>query len=293
MNTLTNFPLSGVIGVVADSLDEIDLAVNHKLQCVEIRADLLLDKRLSLSELMLGIGKCREAGLSCLLTLRHPDQGGRFEGSESERIDINRQALQAGADVIDLEWGTEAATQLLSQGAPMILSYHDFHGMPDEAELSALTEKMQSGSPLAVKVVPTASTLDDAVRMLSWVAEAGSGSAIRRIGFAMGSLGACSRIMTTAFGGPVTYTSFGDPVAPGQIALEELLGLYRVMQLDVNTRLTAVVGDSGAADKSVSDLNSQYQQSGENLVAIGFTTGLKDALEEHRNALRIENIQMV
>ena len=293
MNSSINCPLQGVIGVVADSLDEIDLALGHNLQCVEVRADLLLDKGISLGELMQGIGKCRSTGLSCLLTLRHPDQGGRFKGSEEDRIDINRQALQAGADIIDLEWGTEAATQMLSENAPMILSYHDFQSMPDETELSRLTEDMLSGNPLAIKVVPTASSLADAVRMLKWVGEAGGTGSPRRIGFAMGSAGACSRIMTTAFGGPVTYTSFGDPVAPGQIALEELLDRYHVMQLNLSTMLTAVVGEPDAVSRSVSDLNSQYQQRDENMVAIGFATGSIDVLEEHKDVLRIANFQTV
>ena len=37
------FPLNGIIGVVANHPDEIDLAQHKQLGCVELRADLLLD----------------------------------------------------------------------------------------------------------------------------------------------------------------------------------------------------------------------------------------------------------
>jgi len=55
----------------------------------------------------------------------------KFTGSEQERVAINRQVLVAGADIIDLEWGTDASRELLAQKAPMILSNHDFTGMPN------------------------------------------------------------------------------------------------------------------------------------------------------------------
>lgn len=299
MTGIDQFPLRGIIGVVSESLSEIELAVNNELQCVEIRADLLLDKGMSFGDLLLAVEKSRAASLACLVTLRHPGQGGRFTGSEDERVQINRQVLAAGADIIDLEWGTDASKQLLADGAPMILSYHDFGAMPSRAELSSLTEDMLRDEPLAIKIVPTATTLDDAVRMLSWVSEADMADSdpkhtgVRRIGFAMGSAGACSRILTTAFGGPVTYTSFGEPVAPGQIALPDLIRLYRVQQLDKQTTLTAITGAADLMVKATLDLNQQYQRAGENQVAIAFPNIDSVALDAYKSQLRISRFHTV
>jgi len=291
MKNSDQFPLRGVIGVVSESSSEIELALDHQLQCVEIRADLLLDQGLSQDDLIQLVKQSKAARLACLVTLRHPDQGGRFQGSEQERVEINRRALEVGADIIDLEWGTAAATTLMAEKAPMILSYHDFNGMPDEVELATLTENMISAAPLAIKIVPTASTLDDAVRMLRWVDESDcDGKTTRRIGFAMGAAAACSRILTTAFGGPVTYTSFGEPVAPGQIALPDLINLYRVADLDSRTTLTAVIGNSAFSDPAVVTLNHRYQMAGDNRVAIAFPDHDRHELEPHTAALRISEI---
>ena len=38
-----DFPLNGVIGIIANHPNELDLALESGLQCVEVRADLLLD----------------------------------------------------------------------------------------------------------------------------------------------------------------------------------------------------------------------------------------------------------
>ena len=45
------FPLSGVIGIVADSCAQVQLAAQEKLSCVEVRADLLLSNGVSLDQL--------------------------------------------------------------------------------------------------------------------------------------------------------------------------------------------------------------------------------------------------
>ncbi len=49
---LKTFPLRGVIGIVANAASELDLAASKRLQCVEVRADLLLDTGLSLDNVM-------------------------------------------------------------------------------------------------------------------------------------------------------------------------------------------------------------------------------------------------
>jgi len=249
----------------------------------------LLASGLSIADIMATIRLAKKNALACLLTLRHPSQGGQFEGSEGERADINRQALAAGADIIDLEWNSEASRQLLAEQAPLILSYHNFAHMPDAAELTQITRNMLSAHPLAIKIVPAAATLGDAVRMLDWV-RAGESATIRRIGFAMGRAGECSRILTTAFGAPVTYATFGKPVAPGQIALDVLLNTYRIKDLDQQTTLIAVTGDAAFCAQAVAELNQALHKKNAAQVAVAFANLRPDELEKYRTSLRIAAI---
>lgn len=284
-SSLDQFPLHGVIGVVANGADEIALACERKLQSIEVRADLLLDTGLSVDDILELVKFAKKQQLACLFTLRHPDHGGTFSGSESERVSINRKALEVGVDICDVEWDTNAALQLLADDAPVILSYHNFSGMPDETALTELTRSMSAVRPKGIKVVPTAESLADASRMLSWVEDAHDN--IRRIGFAMGEAGECSRILTLAYGAPVTYATFGKTVAPGQIDIDLLLTQYRAQLLNTETTVVAVSGSQKFCTATVLELNERYQSLSENRVAIAFKAEWLDTTSTLLNDLKI------
>ncbi|MBX2886115.1 MAG: type I 3-dehydroquinate dehydratase [Granulosicoccus sp.] len=284
----SGFPLQGVIGVIANGPDEILLASERKLQCVEIRADLLLDNGHTPDDIYTLIKQTKKQGIACLFTLRHPDHGGTFKGSESARVSINRKALESGADLVDAEWNTEAALQLLAEDAPLILSYHDFSAMPDAQSLQALTDSMSAMQPRAIKVVPTAETLADTIRMLMWVENAQDN--VSRIGFAMGGAGECSRILTLAFGAPVTYATFGKPVAPGQIDIDLLLTQFRAPQLNADTAVVAVTGSEGFCENKLKTLNEQFEKLSENRVAIAFETEWLESTKALHDELRIVEV---
>lgn len=303
-----HFPLNGIIGVVANHRDELDLAQQKHLACVEIRADLLMDSGLSEQEVVSLIKQTKAAGLGCLYTLRHPTHGGKFDGTEQQRMELSRQAADAGADMIDLEWDTGAGrTVAQQQQLPLILSYHNFNAMLAADELSEVTRTMEGMNPQAIKIVPTAGTTADAAAMLQWVAatndvDESNSPVIRRIGFAMGGCAAVSRILTTAFGGALTYAAFGEVVAPGQIDIDELTTLYRAGDLNRSTTVTAVTTaasvnsqDNAEArqelqlqvNHKVNELNAQWAAEGVNRVAIGFADETSLTLKPYGDVLQI------
>ena len=296
----TQFPLAGVIGVVAESAEEITQAKQCGLSCVELRVDLLLSGGSTVAAVIAMVAQARQSGLAVLVTIRHPSHGGKFDGTEPERVSLCQQMVEAGANIVDLEWDSEAANLVGSDSMDLILSYHNFESMISATELDQLTHDIQArknGNVRAIKVVPTASSVSDAASILDWV-DQGQNNRIARIGFAMGKQGACSRLLTTAFGGAVTYASFGAPVAPGQIDLHEMLDNYRVPLLDGDTRITAVIGaelDSVKLDDNVTTLNDEYAAASSDSarierVAIGFDTNQLKALENHKQLLRIDNV---
>ena len=132
---VNSFPLKGVIGIVANNTAEIDFALDHKLSCVEIRADLLINGGTSVDDVVELVRKTKTKELGCLFTLRHPEHGGEFFGTEEERVLINQAALEAGASSIDLEWGTKALVSMAEKHAPIVISHHDFKAMPSVEEL--------------------------------------------------------------------------------------------------------------------------------------------------------------
>ena len=246
--------LKGVIGIVANDSKEIDLALSNKLSCVEIRADLLLNKGLSVEDIFELVKNAKQKNLYCLFTLRHRLHGGKFYGTEKERIQINKLAIDAGVNCLDLEWGTEAEFAMFKENAPLLISYHDFSLMPTEEELEKLTLEIEEHYPHAIKVVPTASKIAHAVQILKWVKRANNKN-VPRIGFAMGNHGSCSRILTTLYGSPITYAAFGEVIAPGQISMDHFLNLYRIPELEEDFIIFGVAGECVIDSESLQKMN--------------------------------------
>jgi len=281
------FPLRGVIGIVDSSISQLGLAQQYGLNCVELRADLLSSTAgMSNTQVLSVVNATKDAGLACLYTLRHFDQGGTFKGSESERIALCKQALEAGADIIDLEFGTEAAVAMSSQStAPMILSYHNFDSMLGAEELAKLSASMEAQLPAAVKIIPTGHCLADAARMMAWVGHAGS--SVKRIGFTMGRDGANSRVLALSCGSPITYASFGAPVAPGQVDITTLTERYKCMSMTTNTKVIALIGESAGIEQFYAEQSSALE-SGD--VYIAFSTTDATAVEKWQKELNISEI---
>lgn len=285
---MSKFPLNGVIGIVANDPGELNQALDRHLSCVEIRADLLVKAGSTIGDVFDLVEKSSEAGLGCLFTLRHPDHGGQFSGTEDDRMEINRSALKAGADVVDLEWGYDATSAMLEQGVPMVVSHHDFEEMIAQDELDELTSQIEAAQPAAIKVVPTAATLSDATRMLNWVR--GSSDNTRRIGFAMGSRGGFSRILTLARGSPITYASFGEAVAPGQVSLDALLNGFRVTESSETKRIFALAGENASHSPAIEEVNDYL--SGRDAVCIPLETSDLDDLLGVLADLRIVGVRI-
>src|SRR5690242_15119690 len=72
-----------------------------------------------------------------IVTCRATWEGGQFAGSEQEREAILRQALTLGAEFVDIEW--RAGFDALVAGDPsrVVLSSHDFDGVPADLEARA------------------------------------------------------------------------------------------------------------------------------------------------------------
>ena len=96
-----------------------------------------------------------------IATCRAAWEGGRFQGSEAERLAILTRALALGADYVDLEWKAAAALEHwpAEARARVVLSSHDFEGVP--ADLADRVRDMRRHGTAVVKVAVTARALRD------------------------------------------------------------------------------------------------------------------------------------
>ena len=156
-------------------------------------------------------------------TLRPKTEGGKFEGSEKERISIIKLISEYNPYLLDVEYNTlkknkELLKYLKSTKTKLLVSWHDFKKTPKTTELQNKIKQMSKFSS-NVKIVSTAKSTDDSTRMLELYSKKGKNNLIS---FAMGDAGKISRILCLYLGSPYTYVSLGKAVAPGQFSIDEV-----------------------------------------------------------------------
>src|SRR5688572_12908787 len=86
-----------------------------------------------------------------LVTCRPTWEGGRFNGTEEERARILRDALDQGAEYVDVEWKAACAASLITRDRTrVVVSSHDFTGVP--LDLEARVAAMRQTGAATIKI---------------------------------------------------------------------------------------------------------------------------------------------
>jgi 3-dehydroquinate dehydratase/shikimate dehydrogenase len=172
-----------------------------------------------------------------IITCRPTWEGGRFAGAEEERRRLLADALAGDAEYVDID--SRAGFDVLvsqSDGRGVILSYHDFDGVP--ADLPGLAQTMRSKGAEVVKIAVTPARLSDCVSLLDLGKRLSGHGAHVVIG--MGEFGLATRVLAGRFGSAWTYA--GSDEAIGQVSASTLLRDYRFRSLTESTDLYGLVG---------------------------------------------------
>lgn len=205
-------------------------AVVHLADLVEIRLD-------SMQQPDIAPFIARYVNVPVLATNRPQWEGGYYAGSEEQRLLQLEAAMQAGAAYVDIELRTEPALRdiLLAKAGTLgvwsVVSWHDFTGTPDDKTLQNIVHAMQRSGARSGKIVTTAETPADVVRLLALLNEAAAAS-FPLSAFAMGETGSISRLATLYLGGHISYASVDEAygTAPGQISLGRLRALCELFE---------------------------------------------------------------
>jgi 3-dehydroquinate dehydratase-1 len=113
-----------------------------------------------------------------------------------------------------------------------ILSYHDFEGTPDAAQLLAkFALAQQLGGDIA-KVAVMPKNPDDVLTLLAATLCASRQLDIPLVGISMGQYGAVSRLFGWMFGSSITFAAGENASAPGQLAMSDLKMLLAAIDRD-------------------------------------------------------------
>ncbi|HTU17449.1 MAG TPA: type I 3-dehydroquinate dehydratase [Gemmataceae bacterium] len=214
-------------------------------------------------------------------TVRRPQDGGRWSGTEEARLALIRQAIVAGFDWVDLE--TDVADSIRRfKDVKRIISYHNMREVPDDLE--KIYQHMCSQDGDVVKVAVRAQHPKDNMRVLGLLHNAPRPT----IAFCMGDLAMPSRVLGAKLGSPFTYAAFNKErgIAPGLPSFAEMKRLYFYDRINANTKVFGVVGDPVAHSLSPLVHNLAFRHLGINAVYVPFRVPrpeFADSLKAFRN----------
>lgn len=184
-----------------------------------------------------------------IVTCRPVWEGGAFRGSEIERLRILSQAIHLGAEFVDVEWRADRSSLPASDRTRLVISMHDFAGMP--ADLAPTVRSMRAAAGAGIiKIAVTTAAPGDCVRLRDAV---GRGSDQAVIG--MGAAGVVTRVCPWLYDSIWTY---GGAAAPGQTSVIDLVDAYRVRSTGPSTAIYALIGAPLAHSASPAMLNAAF-----------------------------------
>ncbi|HVN79060.1 MAG TPA: shikimate dehydrogenase [Terriglobia bacterium] len=265
------------------SLEVAIASARSRAGFLELRLDYLDPSTLTVSNLN------RWAALAevpVIATFRRKANGGEYPGDEAEQLRVADAAIQAKVGYVDLEIETIEnslrgnLSSLKCRGTRIIASYHHFETTPPE--LQTVFERLQNTRPDVVKIATLARSFSDNYRLLELIT-LGEKDRMPVIAVAMGELGIYSRILAPSLGAVLTYGSLeeGLETAPGQVTAKDLHQIYRIHEIDPQTKLLGVIGFPIGHSLSPYIHNRGFQEAGLNFRYLPFPVRNLDDFASH------------
>ena len=176
----------------------------------------------------------RTGGMPLIFTIRGHVHGGKVAIKRHHAYDLASLAAQSGlVDFVDMELLDDDDTydeaqvlrqieEIHSMGARVILSYHDYEGMPTVEQIGNIAGLMRSMGADMVKIAGTVKEREEALEMLKMAAYLTEGEQDPVILVAMGDKGLISRVAGGKYGSCISFAKGAEKTAEGQPDAETL-----------------------------------------------------------------------
>ena len=217
------------VSIIAKSTDEYLEKIaraNAIADMVELRLDLMESFRLK--DIVRMIPK------PVIATYRSKKEGGKGSADYSTRTRYLWDAIEAGADFVDVEYSMplEVRQSFFQTPRPfgVIASTHLLTGTPDSEKLKFTLRKLAATGADMVKIVTQARAPEDNLRILDLIPMAQK-MGIKIITFCVGPMGRISRVASPLLGACLTFASLeeGDESAEGQIPLTQMRAMLDIL----------------------------------------------------------------
>ena len=184
-----------------------------------------------------------------IFTFRHSSEGGESNINETERSKILKMLMEAQPDFFDIEMDSnkEILSNIITESnmkkVSLIFSHHNLKTTPtyqlakelilrfEERIIEEELNEYEILSKSIYKVIFTAQTFEHNIIPLTLCKEFSKGYK-KIISFCMGDLGLLSRVFCIKVGSFMTYAALEEKTAPGQINIETLQQVYKLLFSD-------------------------------------------------------------
>ena len=221
-----------------------------------------------------------------IVSCRRKQDGGKFEGTEQERMGLLRQAIVAGPAYIELD--LDIAPKIPRFGKTQRVISFTRMDQP-ETDIDSIFDEAANANADIVKFTWPTPTLDDAWPLLVAV------STKRRlpiVGMGLGRADLTFSLLGQKYGSPWSYAALeqGLEAFPGQATVFELDETYACREIEKSTVFVAIAGFGEGQSITTRVLNAAFKQIGANVRCLPIELGSVTMLKKMLDALKIKAI---
>lgn len=224
----------------------IETALDKGPDLIELRFDYISESKFITHSFLRELISIIPPKIPKIFTFRKKQEGGKYNLSKNERLDILSRLIEVKPDYLDIEINSESEVLkslidlAYDNNVQLIFSYHDFEKSITYEEIAEMLirfdEKLKNELLIDLskinesifKIILTAQVFDDNLNVLN-ICKKLSQQDKKFVCFAMGDVGILARILCVKFGSLWTYGSLEEKTAPGQIKIEKIREVYELI----------------------------------------------------------------
>ena len=221
-----------------------------------------------------------------LISCRPVHEGGKFDGTEDERLALLRQAIIAGPDYVELDPASAMKIPRFGKTQRVVSFASMTRPLTDVEE--AFDEATRCKADIVKFTWPT-DILETAWPLLAAVSQK---RLLPVVGLGLGRCGLTFSLLGRKYGSPWIYAALekGMEAFPGQPTVGELDDVYRWRQVDSKTRFIGVIGE-GVVEHALSKiLNAAFDLSGMNTRCLPLDFKSREQLPKMLDILKVPAI---
>ncbi|MGV8059195.1 MAG: shikimate dehydrogenase [Smithellaceae bacterium] len=244
---------------------------------LELRMDLIADG--SLPELI-GAARRSSNNVQIIVTYRKKEEaaqdlksldiGTDTEDQKDKKMAMLKQAIELGADYIDIELSEGSAAieaikahcERMGGTTGIIVSYHNFIMTPSVVRLKKIFHQCREFNPAVVKIVTFAGGPEDNLKVLGLIPYARK-QRQNIIALCMGDAGRISRIMASYLGNFLSFAALEREAqsAPGQFTVSEIRQINKLIGADEPKQKIPIPSEQGREPRNYILLGNPIGQS--------------------------------